>query len=67
MVGFPNVICHGMAHQMGFASECNFGFLACVKNEDLYFQYSAYSMRCAIACFNVGMKKKKNEIQLFQI
>jgi hypothetical protein len=35
-----------MAHQMGFASEseCNFiGFLASVKNENLYFQYSGYS------------------------
>lgn len=45
MYGFPMVVCHEMAHQMGFGSEseCNFiGFLACVKNDDLYFQYSAY-------------------------
>lgn len=59
MVGFPNVICHEMAHQMGFASEseCNFiGFLACVKNEDLYFQYSAYSNALRYCMNNVGMK-----------
>lgn len=59
MVGFPNVICHEMAHQMGFASEseCNFiGFLACVKNENLYFQYSAYSNALRYCMNNVGMK-----------
>jgi hypothetical protein len=35
-----------MAHQTGIGSEseCNFiGFIAATKNEDLYFQYSAYS------------------------
>jgi len=59
MVGFPNVICHEIAHQMGFASEseCNFiGFLACVKNEDLYFQYSACSNALRYCMNNVGMK-----------
>lgn len=59
MVGFPNVICHEMAHQMGFASEseCNFiGFLACVKNEDLYFQYSAYSIALRYCMNNIGIK-----------
>ena len=62
MVGFPNVICHEMAHQMGFASEseCNFiGFLACVKNDDLYFQYSAYSNALRYCMNNVGMKDEK--------
>lgn len=62
MVGFPNVICHEMAHQMGFASEseCNFiGFLACVKNDDLYFQYSAYSNALRYCMNNVGMKNEK--------
>jgi hypothetical protein len=46
MHSFPNVVCHEMAHQIGFASEseCNFiGFLACIENKDLYFQYSAYN------------------------
>ncbi|GEM54993.1 hypothetical protein B0A58_10060 [Flavobacterium branchiophilum NBRC 15030 = ATCC 35035] len=42
----PNVLCHEMAHQIGYASEseCNFiGFLAGSQNPDLYFQYAAYS------------------------
>lgn len=47
MYSFPMTANHEMAHQMGYASEseCNFiGFLASVKNDDLYIQYSAYSM-----------------------
>ncbi len=46
MYNSPTTTCHEMAHQMGFASEseCNFiGFLASVKNENLYFKYSGYS------------------------
>lgn len=46
MYNSPTTSCHEMAHQMGFASEseCNFiGFLASIKNENLYFQYSGYS------------------------
>lgn len=61
MVGFPNVICHEMAHQMGYASEseCNFiGFLAGIKNEDLFFQYSAYSNALRYCMNNIGMKSK---------
>lgn len=59
MYGFPNVVCHEMAHQMGFASEseCNFiGFLACIKNEDLHFQYSAYANALRYCMANIGMK-----------
>ena len=47
MYSFPVTANHEMAHQMGYASEseCNFiGFLATVKNDDLYIQYSGYSM-----------------------
>lgn len=47
MYSFPMTTNHEMAHQMGYASEseCNFiGFLASVKNDDLYIQYSGYSM-----------------------
>lgn len=57
--GFPNVVCHEMAHQIGFASEseCNFiGFLACIKNNDLYFQYSAYNNALRYCMANIGMK-----------
>ena len=58
MVSFPNVVCHEMAHQIGYASEseCNFiGFLAGIKNNDLYFQYSAYSNALRY-CMNIAMK-----------
>ena len=61
MFGFPAVTTHEMAHQMGFASEseCNFiGFLACVKNDDLYFQYSAYSNALRYCMSNIGMKNE---------
>ncbi len=47
MYVFPATTCHEMAHQMGYASEseCNFiGFLASVKNRNLYFQYSGYCL-----------------------
>lgn len=61
MYGFPNVICHEMAHQMGYASEseCNFiGFMACVKNDDLYFQYSAYANALRYCLENVMLKNE---------
>ena len=59
MYGFPNVVCHEMAHQIGYGSEseCNFiGFLASIKNEDLYFQYSAYANALRYCMANIGMK-----------
>jgi hypothetical protein len=62
MFGFPNVVCHEMAHQIGFASEseCNFiGFLAGIKNEDLYFQYSALSNTLRYCMSNIAMKNEK--------
>jgi hypothetical protein len=46
MYNFPTTTTHEMAHQLGYASEseANFiGYLASVKNDDLYFQYSGYS------------------------
>ena len=62
MVSFPNVICHEMAHQLGYASEseCNFiGFLAGIKNENLYFQYSGYSNALHFCLVNIAMKNEK--------
>ena len=62
MYGFPNVICHEMAHQIGYASEseCNFiGFLAGIKNKDLYFQYAAYSSALRYCLGNVAMKDEE--------
>lgn len=46
MYAFPTTASHEMAHQLGYASEseCNFiGFLASIKNDDVYFQYSGYA------------------------
>ena len=60
--GFPNVVCHEMAHQIGYASEseCNFiGFLAGIKNEDLYFQYSALSNALRYCMSNIAMNNEK--------
>ncbi|WP_293871885.1 DUF3810 domain-containing protein [Flavobacterium sp.] len=59
MYGFPLVICHEMAHQIGYASEseCNFiGFMACIKNDDLYFRYAAYSSALRYCFENVIIK-----------
>ena len=59
MYDFPIVVCHEMAHQKGFASEseCNFiGFLASIKNKNLYFQYSGYSFALRYCMANIGMK-----------
>ena len=43
---FPTTTLHEMAHQIGYASEseANFiGYLASIKSDDIYFQYSGYS------------------------
>lgn len=51
----PTTTCHEMAHQIGFASEseCNFiGFLASVKNDDVYFKYSGYSFALRYCLYN---------------
>lgn len=57
----PMTTCHEMAHQTGIGSEseCNFiGFLAAVKNEDIYFQYSAYNF---ITRYCLGNLEKMEE------
>ncbi|WP_281335838.1 DUF3810 domain-containing protein [Flavobacterium eburneipallidum] len=62
MYNFPVTACHEMAHQMGFASEseCNFiGFLASVKNKDLYFQYSGYSFALRYCLNNWYVRDEK--------
>ena len=68
MYGFPNVICHEMAHQIGYGSEseCNFiGFLAGIKNDDLYFKYSAYSnaLRYCLATIVIKDEAKFKELK----
>ena len=62
IIGLPMTINHEMAHQLGFASEseCNFiGFLACIKNDDLYFKYSAYSNALRYCLHNIGLKNEE--------
>jgi hypothetical protein len=66
MYGFPNVICHEMAHQIGYASEseCNFiGFMACIKNDNLYFKYSAYSNALRYCMENVYLKNEAKFVE----
>jgi hypothetical protein len=61
MYSFPTTTCHEMAHQLGFASEteCNFiGFLASVKNNNLYFQYSGYSFALRYCLANWDMRNR---------
>lgn len=65
MYGFPMVICHEMAHQMGYGSEseCNFiGYLACIKNENLYFQYAANVMTLRY-CLNTIEEKNPEKLK----
>ncbi len=62
MYNFPTTSCHEMVHQMGFASEseCNFiGFLASIKNDNLYFQYSGYSFALRYCLSNWQIRDKK--------
>ncbi|MFE3866732.1 DUF3810 domain-containing protein [Flavobacterium sp. LS2P90] len=62
MYSFPMTTNHEMAHQMGYASEseCNFiGFLASVKNDNLYFQYSGYSMALRYCLSNWQVRDEK--------
>ena len=47
VVSLPFTMCHEMAHRMSIANErdANFtGFLACMANEDMQYQYSGYFM-----------------------
>ena len=62
MYNFPTATCHEMAHQMGFASEseCNFiGFLASVKNKNIYFKYSGYSFALRYCLGNWQIRNEK--------
>lgn len=69
MYNFPLVTAHEMAHQLGYASEseCNFiGFLATVKNEDKYFQYSGYSFALRYCLNNWGRRDETTFKALLQ-
>jgi hypothetical protein len=67
MYSFPMTTNHEIAHQMGYASEseCNFiGFLSSIKNDNLYFQYSGYSMALR---YCLGNWQVRNEERLKQL
>lgn len=52
----PTTSCHEMSHQIGYASEseANFiGYMASIKNNDLYFQYSGYTMALKYCLRNI--------------
>jgi Protein of unknown function (DUF3810) len=69
LYNFPTTSCHEMAHQMGFASEseCNFiGFLASIKNDDLYFKYSGYSFALHYCLYNWEIRNPKIAKQLLK-
>lgn len=69
MYSFPMTTNHEMAHQLGFASEseCNFiGFLASVKNDNLYIQYSGYSNALRYCLGNWSVRNEKVLEQLLK-
>ncbi|CAM3486147.1 Amino acid permease [Flavobacterium longum] len=62
MYGFPMTAAHEMAHQIGYASEseANFvGFLASVKNDDLYFKYAGYTTALKYCLGNWEVRDEK--------
>ncbi|WP_281228379.1 DUF3810 domain-containing protein [Flavobacterium aquiphilum] len=70
MYSFPMTTNHEMAHQMGYASEseCNFiGFMSSIKNKNLYFQYSGYSMALRYCLGNWQVRDEKVLKQLLKI
>ncbi len=69
MYPFPMTTNHEMAHQMGFASEseCNFiGFLASIKNDNLYFKYAGYSNALRYCLGNWKVRDEKVLEQLLK-
>nr|WP_315158266.1 DUF3810 domain-containing protein [uncultured Flavobacterium sp.] len=69
MHSFPMTTNHEMAHQMGYASEseCNFiGFMSSIKNDNLYIQYSGYSMALRYCLGNWQVRNEKILEQLLK-
>ncbi|NHM06991.1 DUF3810 domain-containing protein [Flavobacterium sp. CYK-4] len=69
MYAFPTTASHEMAHQLGYASEseCNFiGFLASIKNDDLYFQYSGYAFALRYCLHNWEIRNPSIRKQLLK-
>ena len=60
--GFPATTCHEMAHQLGYASESEanyIGYLACVKSDDLYFQYSGELLAVNHLLYSIAIYDKE--------
>lgn len=69
MYNFPMTTSHEMAHQLGYASEseANFiGFLASIKNENVYFQYAGYSVALRYCLRNWKIRDEKVLKELLQ-
>ncbi|MBF4473524.1 MULTISPECIES: DUF3810 domain-containing protein [Flavobacterium] len=69
MYSFPMTANHEMAHQMGYASEseCNFiGFMSSIKNDNLYIQYSGYSIALRYCLGNWQVRNEKVLDQLLK-
>jgi hypothetical protein len=55
-------ITHEQAHQLGYAAEneANFiGFLACIHNKDLYYQYAGYAFALRYCLFELQQRDKE--------
>ena len=55
-------IAHEQAHQLGYAAEneANFiGFLACIHNKDLYYQYAGYAFALRYCLFELQQRDKE--------
>ena len=69
MYSFPATASHEMAHQLGYASEseANFvGFLAAVSNDDLYMQYSGYTLALRYCLRNWQIRDEKKAAALLK-
>ncbi len=62
MFNFPTTAAHEMAHQIGYASEseANFiGYMASVRNSNVYFQYSGYTYALKYCLRNWRIRDEK--------
>lgn len=62
MYNFPTTAAHEMAHQIGYASEseANFiGYMASIKNNDAYLQYSGYTYALKYCLRNWKIRDEK--------
>ncbi|HEU0136056.1 MAG TPA: DUF3810 domain-containing protein, partial [Flavobacterium sp.] len=69
MYSFPATASHEMAHQIGYASEseANFvGYLAAVANDDIYIQYSGYTLALRYCIRNWEIRNKETAESLLK-